>query len=72
MEFAFPTEQLTSPYGGRAPTVMGVAWSGLAFSTLLVIPRIYLRVMRGSQIKEQDWSLFFALLSWVSWLESVV
>ena len=66
MEFAFPQEQVVPAYGGRAPAVMGVAWSGLAISTLFVIPRIYLRVVRGSQIKEQDWSLFFALLSYVS------
>lgn len=65
MDFPFPTEQVAPTFGGRAPIVMGIAWAGLGFTTLLVIPRIYLRFVRGNQIKEQDVSLGFALLSWV-------
>ncbi|KIM94545.1 hypothetical protein OIDMADRAFT_149274 [Oidiodendron maius Zn] len=64
MEFAFPTEQVAPTFGGRAPIVMGIAWAGLGLTTMLVIPRVYLRFVRGNQIKEQDVSMGFALLSW--------
>ena len=58
--------QVGSPYGGRGPTIMGIAWTGLIITTILIIGRLYLRIAKGVQKeRKHDIGLWFTLFSWV-------
>ena len=55
-----------SAYGGRGPTVLAVAHTGLAITTILIAGRVYLRVAKGVQKeRKHDVGLWFTLFSWV-------
>lgn len=61
-----PLIQVGEAYGGRGPVIIGIAWTGLIISTVLVVGRVYLRMKNGGQQgKMQDAAMWFAIASWV-------